>query len=96
MSRWASLTRQPSRRPRLTTSAITNFMSMRTRKRMALLISTKSDTHFRLSKHPDVFISFDDQKRFQELLHSRRSVLYNRGSLGAELDVGGLHLLVKV
>jgi hypothetical protein len=53
---WASLTRRHSRRPRLTTSAFTNFMPMRTRKRMALLISTKSDTHFRLSKHAGIFL----------------------------------------
>lgn len=93
---WASLTMQHSRRPRLTTSAFTNFMSTRTRKRMAPLISTESDTHFRLFKHLLRYFSSTTKKGFKELLHSRRSVLYTRGSIGAELDVGWLHLLVKV
>lgn len=73
-----------------------NFMSTRTRKRTAPLISTEPDTPFRLSKQLEIFSSTTKKKRSKELLHSRRSVLYTKGSIGAELDVGGLYLLVKV
>lgn len=63
---------------------------------MAQLIFTESDTHFRLSNHFESFFFRRPKKESKELLHSRRSVLYTKGSLGAELDVGGLCLLVKV